>query len=276
MKSEISLVIEKDMKSLRAIQKEHQNHIEALRNGDDFTPVLTGSRKPSTPKKRKNRRKGKKGSSKRRRSSVSSDDEDESDGSDDSSSESAVEDDEDELDSSSDDSDDSDDESSDSQLSPKYHKHSGHSDMEVEGLLEEQVTEESVQERLEQTQANIRAARGRLSEARKDKKIAIDHLASLKKSLSKVQKAKNGFCSLKRSDYSRDVLKEDFRTGGLLRCLFAIRMLNLILYHCTGLKNLDDEVAEERDPLNFDSSVNQRGMSRAERRFCMLIQLDNL
>lgn len=207
------------MKTLRAIQKEHQDHIEALKNGEDFTPILTGAKgaeKPAnTPKKRKNKGKGKKGSPKRRRSSVDSDDEDED--SEDGSDVSSDEDSDSDEDSSSDDSDGSDDEASDSERSDKSDNENGDSDIEVEGLVEE-VTEESIQAKLEQTQADIRAARGRLSEARKEKKDALDHLAGLKvlslslrqnqnecslslqKSLTKVQKTKNCWCSLKRSE----------------------------------------------------------------------------
>ncbi|KAE9410407.1 hypothetical protein BT96DRAFT_931168 [Gymnopus androsaceus JB14] len=230
-------VIEKELKTLRAIQKEHQDHIEALKNGEDFTPILTGAKgaeKPAnTPKKRKNKGKGKKGSPKRRRSSVDSDDEDED--SEDGSDVSSDEDEDSDEDSSSDDSDGSDDEASDSERSDKSDNEDGDSDIEVEGLVEE-VTEESIQAKLEQTQADIRAARGRLSEARKEKKDALDHLAGLKTESKRVLIIVTEIFDEGAEDKELLVLSETIR----------------------GLKDLDDEVAEERDPLNFDSSVNQR------------------
>ncbi|KAJ3800411.1 hypothetical protein GGU11DRAFT_403343 [Lentinula aff. detonsa] len=224
--------IEKKLKSLRAVHEEHEEHIEALKNGEDFTPVLTAGAASETTniKKRKNQRKGKKGSSKRRRSSLDQDSEDDatecSRNSDDSDSES-------ESDS---DSDTSDDEVSGSNHSERFSSEDGNIDIEVKVLVEE-VTVENITAKMKQAKADIAAARVRLSDARQERKNAADRLAILKKSFSKVQKTKNGWCSLKRSEFSRDVLKEDFRTG---------------------LKELDDEAAEERDPENFDSSVNQR------------------
>ncbi|KAJ3937366.1 MAG: hypothetical protein NXY57DRAFT_981850 [Lentinula lateritia] len=227
--------IEKELKFLRAVYKEHEEHVEALKDGVEFTPVLTRSvaSRPST-KKRKNQRKGKKGSSKRRRNSVNSGQDSTEDMEEDTSDDS-----ESEIDSDTDtesDSDASDDKGSDSDRSEHSCDDDGDSDIEVEELVEE-ATVEGVKAKLEHTKADITASRARLSESRKDKKTALDRLANLKKSLGKVQKTKNGWCSLKRSEFSRDVLKEDFRTG---------------------LKELDDEAAEERDPQNFDSSINQR------------------
>ncbi|KAJ3785098.1 hypothetical protein GGU10DRAFT_428153 [Lentinula aff. detonsa] len=224
--------IEKKLKSLRAVHEEHEEHIEALKNGEDFTPVLTAGAASETTniKKRKNQRKGKKGSSKRRRSSLDQDSEDDATecnrNSDDSDSESE----------SDFDSDTSDDEVSGSNHSERFSSEDGNIDIEVKVLVEE-VTVENITAKMKQAKADIAAARVRLSDARQERKNAADRLAILKKSFSKVQKTKNGWCSLKRSEFSRDVLKEDFRTG---------------------LKELDDEAAEERDPENFDSSVNQR------------------
>ncbi|KAJ3999535.1 Dynamin family-domain-containing protein [Lentinula boryana] len=224
--------IEKKLKSLRAVHEEHEEHIEALKNSQDFTPVLTAGAASETTniKKRKNQRKGKKESSKRRCSSLDQDSEDDAKecnrNSDDSDSES-------ESDS---DSDTSDDEVSGSNHSERFSNEDGNIDIEAKVLVEE-VTLENITAKMKQTKADIAAARVRLSDARKERKNAADRLAILEKSFTKVQKTKNGWCSLKRSEFSRDVLKEDFRTG---------------------LKELDDEAAEERDPDKFDSSVNQR------------------
>ncbi|KAF5393772.1 hypothetical protein D9757_000094 [Collybiopsis confluens] len=213
--------IERELKTLRAIQKEHRDHIEALKNGEDFTPVLTATAASGqlNERKRKNHRKGKQGDPKRRRSSADPDKDSDEDldeynsdcNSSDSSSENDSEDDSDK-----DSSDSSDDEDG-------SHTAIAHdSDFEVEALIEE-VTEEAIQSKLDKTHADISEARSRLSDARKEKKTAIDRIANLKKSLAK---------------FSRDVLKEDFRTG---------------------LKELDDEVAEKKDPDNFDPTVQLRG-----------------
>ncbi|KAJ3773109.1 hypothetical protein FB446DRAFT_18931 [Lentinula raphanica] len=238
---------ETQLKTLRAIQKEHGEHIEALKNGDDFTPVLTASTasKGSGSKKRKNHREGKKGSTKRRRSSSliseqdsedeASEDDIDNDESDGSEADSDVDRDSD-SDGDSDSDRDPDSDADEPEPSEMSSNGDGNSDFEVEELVEE-VTVESIEAKKKQTSAEIVAVRARLSEARKEKKDAIDRIATLKKSLSKVQKTKNGWCSLKRSEFSRDVLKEDFRTG---------------------LKELDDEAAEARDPEHFDSSFNQR------------------
>ncbi|KIK65342.1 hypothetical protein GYMLUDRAFT_70455 [Collybiopsis luxurians FD-317 M1] len=226
--------VEKELKTLRAIRKEYRDHIEALRNGEHFTPVLTAlAGSQSTGKKRKNNRKGKKASPKRRRSSLDSDQDSDVDMEEDETGDEST------SSSSENDSDvDSDKDSisgiPDSEGSETVN--TDNSDIEVEALVEE-ITEETVRAKLEKISGDIKGARTRLSDARKEKKSAIDCIANLKKSLAKVQRTKNGWCSIKRSEFSRDVLKEDFRTG---------------------LKELDDELAEKKDPDNFDPNVNLR------------------
>ncbi|KAJ3510297.1 hypothetical protein NLJ89_g4757 [Agrocybe chaxingu] len=109
------------------------------------------------------------------------------------------------------------------------------SEQEDVGMAE--VTEEDLKEKIKQSREAIKAVRAVLNEVRNRKKEASDSISSLDKKLAKVQKEKNAFCSLKRSEFSRDVLKEDFRAG---------------------LKDLDDAAAEERDPQNFNPNVNLR------------------
>ena len=86
--------------------------------------------------------------------------------------------------------------------------------------------------KIEATKTLLKDNRVTLSELRQLRKDAADMLATLKKKEGKAQRDKNAFCSLKRSEvridlglefggpslivlfqFSRDVLKEDFRTG---------------------------------------------------------------
>ncbi|KAG6918940.1 hypothetical protein DXG01_010595 [Tephrocybe rancida] len=235
--------IEKELKGLREILAEYEDHLDALKDGKLFTPILTArngraakakSKKASGSKKRKNARGGKKGSTKRRRSSDGSDND--AMGSDDDS----------DIDSDSD-FDKSDQGSEDEQSDDESKKSDAGSDSGSEEGVdqedEEEATQESVKEKIKETKASIKSCRERLSEARKQKKDASDAIASLKKNIAKAQREKNAFCSLKRSEFSRDVLKEDFRVG---------------------LKDLDDAAAEERDPDNFNPSQNIRGQVKGD------------
>ncbi|KAK0490958.1 hypothetical protein IW261DRAFT_1434849 [Armillaria novae-zelandiae] len=220
--------IERQIKELEAVIKNHrrdvgeyEKYLEAIKDGESFIPRLSSKKKIIFGKKRKNSRSGKKGSSKRHRSaeddaSSSNSDDSESDGSSDFDAKSGSDSD---SDSSSDDKD-SDDSASNSEDEPQ-----------------DQETKESLKVKIKETKAGIKEARTLKNELRKEKKAANDELATLKKAVTKLQKEKNAFCSLKRSEFSRDVLKEDFRVG---------------------LKDLDDVAAEERDPDNFNPSVNIR------------------
>ena len=73
-----------------------------------------------------------------------------------------------------------------------------------------------------------------------DEKKAADEMANAKDKLAKAQTEKNGICSLKRSEFSREVLKDDFRTG---------------------LREIDEAEAQERDPASFDPTQQIRSMS---------------
>ncbi|KAK0468295.1 uncharacterized protein EV420DRAFT_1473993 [Desarmillaria tabescens] len=221
--------VEATIKNLRQYAGEYEKHLKAIKNGEIFVPRLTSKQKVASGKKRKNVRGGKKGSPKRRRSV---DDEGSSSDSDNS-----------ESDESSDtDSDSGSD--SDSDLNSDDDSDNDASNSEDADELQDQETEESLKAKIKETKASIKEARTVKSDLQKEKKAANDELATLKKTLAKLQKEKNAFCSLKRSEslsdlpqFSRDVLKEDFRVG---------------------LKDLDDAAAEERDPDNFNPSVNIR------------------
>ncbi|KAG5637833.1 hypothetical protein H0H81_003038 [Sphagnurus paluster] len=226
--------IEKELKLLREFAREYQAHLEAIQDGKTFTPRLTAKAKtPSTnSKKRKNTRGGKKGSSKRRRGSPTVTDDDSSDMDSEGASEPSDSDSDFDSDKDSEIKKDSDDESSKSGSDSDTG-----SDEEDCETGDNEVTKESLKEKIKETRDNIKAARERLSDVREQKKVAADVLATLKKNIIKTQREKNAFCSLKRSEFSREVLKEDFRTG---------------------LKDLDDAAAEERDPDNFNPNQNIR------------------
>ncbi|KAJ7129761.1 hypothetical protein C8R44DRAFT_777600 [Mycena epipterygia] len=242
--------LDTELKGVRAIQKEYEAHLQALEDDEPFVPRLTApkSAKPKATKgkKRKNIRGGKKGSPKRRRSgSFDSADEDELMGSSDEerddpdaarssdsdfNSDSSVDSDNEEKDSDDEIEKDSDDDVQDSDQEKDSDIESVHDEME-------EVTEDSLKLKITETKALVKDARQRQNDARKQRKEATDYLATLKKRATHAQKEKNAFCSLRRSAHSREVLKEDFRTG---------------------LKDLDDAEAEQRDPANFDPAVSLR------------------
>ncbi|TFK55750.1 hypothetical protein OE88DRAFT_1804556 [Heliocybe sulcata] len=209
--------IEKQLNKIREIRQEHEDHVEALENNQPFTPRLTGKKtsKKAAGKKRKSSSGGKKGSPKRRRTSAS-DDEDDSDADMD-----------DDISNAS--GNDSDEESGSESGSG--------SESSSDSEEEEEVTVESLKVNIKEASEAIKVGRQQLTEARKTRKEATDMLATLKKKQAEAQKEKNAFCARKRSEFSRDVLKEDFRTG---------------------LKDLDDAEAEQRDPDSFDPTVNIR------------------
>ncbi|KAF8076309.1 hypothetical protein FPV67DRAFT_1664591 [Lyophyllum atratum] len=221
--------IKKEVEGLR----KYKAHLEDLQAGKTIAPRLMAKMKAtkmtlSSSKKRKNASAGKKGATKRRRSSVADDDDNSDSAIDsdlDSDSDNSLTDSEDERDS---------DEDSDEAESSSDVENSDDEDDEDE---EDEVAEESLEDQIKETEDGIKSAGKRALEARNQKRDATDALATLKKNIGKAQRAKNAFCSLKRSEYSRDVLKEDFRVG---------------------LKDLDDAAAEERDPDNFDPNQNIR------------------
>ncbi|OSC99144.1 hypothetical protein PYCCODRAFT_1446932 [Trametes coccinea BRFM310] len=259
--------IETQLKRSRTILQEYQDHLKALENGEPFEPQLTAKKTKSTcaksgaksesdsssesddepeerpgagSRKRKHGTDGRQGSSKKRRSGKSSR------GSDDDSTMDVDDDefmDDDDLDFSESGSDEdaqsksgsTSESDSDSDSGPD----SGSEKDEDEDVDEEaeEVTVDSLKAKIEEIKQAIKDGRAQLSEFRRQRKEASDALATLKKRQNKAQREKNAFCSLKRSEFSRDVLKEDFRTG---------------------LKDLDDAQQEEQNPDTFDPTVNIR------------------
>lgn len=188
------LVILSNLKDERAIKKEYEDHLKALKNGEKFTPKLTSKNKQLAGKKRKNTRGGKKGKSKRQRGGDDDEDEESDAGSesendsDDDSDASASDDDSGSDSDSDDDSDDDDDAASKS-------NESGGEEEE-----EEEETPDSLKEKISTSKDKIKALRERQTEVKKNKKGLTDQLATFKKQLTGLQKRKNAFCSLKRSE----------------------------------------------------------------------------
>ncbi|KAI0773956.1 hypothetical protein C8Q74DRAFT_798482 [Fomes fomentarius] len=255
--------VNEQLKQSREILKEHQEHLQALENGEHFEPTLTAKSKGKKPasdisgsdsdsasdsesekeddepksRKRKNKRSDKERPAKKKRRETTNDD-------------FVIDDDEDdftvedELHFSDSDEDmdksgpkDSSDVDSDSDSGSEKDEDKGE-DKDVEmDEEEEEETVESLETKIEEVKQAIKDGRVQLSAFRQERKDAVDMLATLKKKQNDAQRRKNAFCSLKRSEFSRDVLKEDFRTG---------------------LKDLDDAEQERKNPDAFDPTVNIR------------------
>lgn len=194
-----TLAIEAQLKEIRAFTKEFNAHLDALKNGEAFTPTLTGKgakseSKTANGKKRKRGGKdsSKNGSSKRRKGDAFEDDDDML----------GSEDDDLESDIQSDSGSDTDkDEESDDNDEDEEGSQSGHnSEGESENTEEQTETVDSLKKKTADAKGAIKLGRERLSEVRQQKKEAIDGLAGLKKRETKVQREKNAFCSLKRSE----------------------------------------------------------------------------
>ncbi|THG94658.1 hypothetical protein EW026_g6853 [Hermanssonia centrifuga] len=212
--------IDQGLKQLREFLAEYQDHLKAMENGETFVPKLTAKTKAGKNAEDSGSR------GKKRKNSRGDEDDD------------FLVDDDDDLDFSGSESDkNSGDESDGDKSESGSNKDSGDEEDDEEDQEAEEATEESLKEKIEEAKNGIKEFRVHLSEARKLRKEAMDALAGLKKRQNKAQREKNAFCSLKRSEFSRDVLKEDFRIG---------------------LKDLDDAAAEQRDPDSFDPTLNIR------------------
>ena len=187
--------IEEQLEDAREQMHEHQAHLEALENGEEFVPTLKKNKSASS-KKRKSTGKSKQGPAKRRRSVASDADEEEDE---------LMESDEDFSDYGSDgDSDmDGDDD--------RYHENARSSgekpdSSEVEDEEISNLTESDLKEKIQEAKDAIKIGREMLKNAETAKKEAIDALSSVEKGHVKIQREKNAFCSLKRSEVSRNSL----------------------------------------------------------------------
>ncbi|KAG9018995.1 hypothetical protein FRB90_007375 [Tulasnella sp. 427] len=231
-----------EFRDKRAIVLEYKAWIRALKDGEPFEPVLTAKKttKAKSSEKEKtdsgNKRKNSRGSpkAKRRKSNRDGGDEDDSD------LDSFIVDDSD--------SDMSDVESVVSKLSESDkdsddEKSEKDDDEIVENLIdddeevEEEVTIDSLKAKQTVAEEEARAIKDKLEATKGLAKEALKELSKLKTKLAKAQRQKNGFCAKARNDYSRDSLKEDWRAG---------------------VKEMDQEAAMQKDPDNFDPSVEVR------------------
>ncbi|KAG9084570.1 hypothetical protein FS749_005121 [Ceratobasidium sp. UAMH 11750] len=220
-----------EVKNLRALIVEYKEHLMALRAGEEFEPFLTAPKKIESSSSKKRKRGGGGRDAKRRRGDDDDDDDmddfivDNDDDEDHAMVEDALEPASEviEIDSDSDevvvlsDSDDSDEAKPAGEAGP--------------------VTEESLKAIIAKKEAELATARQRVAEFKKTRQDAVAKLNECKKSSNKLQKDKNAYCSIKRNEYSRDVLKEDFRAG---------------------LKQLDQADEEAKNPDTFDPSRELR------------------
>jgi hypothetical protein len=188
------------------MKKEYENSLSALENGESLTPSSDTQSSQVAGQKRKHTHDGKDGPYKRRKSALNSD-----------------EDDKDEDVHADNDDDDNGVDSDMSSLSElKYPDESTADDDEEEeegkgdeedetgGSLDGSDNSDTNSEfmtndfkaKIVEAKEAIKAGREDLTEARKEKKEAIDQITALKKRGAEDQKQKNAFCSLKRSEVS--------------------------------------------------------------------------
>ncbi|CAE6439062.1 unnamed protein product [Rhizoctonia solani] len=238
-----------ELKELKPILAEYKDHLKALKAGKPFKPVLTAPKAPGEGSLKKRKRGS--GDRKAKRARVGSDDD-------------FAEDDSMDLDDDDDFIDDRNEEEVDN---------TDAEDALVEEVLDQDVIEidsdsdevivlsdsddpddrpkvkatpkatpapslqDCIKKSIEETEANIQELRKKADELKKSRTEAESKMNVHKKAASKLQKEKNAFCSKKRNEYSKDVLKEDFRQG---------------------LKQLDQADEEAKNPETFDPSVELR------------------
>ena len=174
--------------------REHQAHLEALENGETFIPTLKKNKLPVNGKKRKSTGKMKQGPAKRRRSVASDGDEEDE----------LMESDEDFSDYSGDgDSDmDGDDDDRDHESARTSGEEPDSSEVEDEEITN--LTESNLKEKIQEAKDAIKTCREMLKNAQTAKREATDALSSVEKGNVKIQREKNAFCSLKRSEVSKN------------------------------------------------------------------------
>jgi hypothetical protein len=103
------------------------------------------------------------------------------------------------------------------------------SSLKLENESSSEHSESDLQSKIEETNHEMSNVRKDLAKADANKRAVTAALSERKKKLLDMQRAKNAYCSLKRSEYCQRVLKEDFRAG--LRQLDGnLRAHNLWLY----------------------------------------------
>ena len=190
--------LEAQLEDTREQLHEHQAHLEALENGETFVPTLKKNKLPVSGKKRKSTGKTKQGPTKRRRSVASEADEEDE----------LMESDEDLSDYSGEgDSDVDSDVEGDDDRDHENAKSSGEepdsSEVEEDEVLAN-LSESDLKEKIQEAKDSIKTCREMLKNAQTAKKEAADALSSVEKGQVKIQREKNAFCSLKRSEVGRN------------------------------------------------------------------------
>ncbi|KAG1806924.1 uncharacterized protein HD556DRAFT_1325273 [Suillus plorans] len=219
-------VIDARLKLLQAIIQQCQEDKTALANGTMLMPQLTATEHQTTQsmgKKRKNTRSKESGPAKRLKSSTFGQD-------------------------SEDDTSDSDMDVDDAcggqkSVEEEQEKEDTQHNDGIEDEPEEEVTVKVLDAKIDDAQKSIKAALEELDDARKAQMNIKDALDDLTRKEMEARRDQSTFCSLKRSEFSRNALKEDFRVG---------------------LKLFDDATAEERDPEAFDPTQNQRNYDEVD------------
>ncbi|KIM23722.1 hypothetical protein M408DRAFT_27677 [Serendipita vermifera MAFF 305830] len=117
-----------------------------------------------------------------------------------------------------------------------YYDHEG-SDIDSTDGSDDVETETSLKSKIYAEKAIIENFRSKVVTLKEQRKDANNIGAKTRKERASLQKEKNAFCALKRAEFSRDVLKADFRCG---------------------LRDLDETAALERDNESDDSTVPLR------------------
>ena len=182
---------------------DNQDHLKALENGQPFVSKLTKKKPVNNKKKRKSKSRGKRSSPKRRRKSMADSDDDFLDDSDDSHSSDS----EDLGSTDSSDAEESKAGSTDEEDSD-VDTPSDDDDIDSDDDMDD-VTPEKLKEKIKEGKQTIAEIREKRKEARLHKKEYTDYLSTSEKSAAKVQKEKNAYCSLKRSEVRlhRDLLR---------------------------------------------------------------------
>ncbi|KAG2047441.1 hypothetical protein BDR06DRAFT_985189 [Suillus hirtellus] len=213
-------VIDGRLKRLQAVIQQCQKDKTALANGTMLMPHQTTQ---SMGKKRKNTSSKESGPAKRLKSSTFGQD-------------------------SEDDTSDSDMDVDDAcggqkSVEEEQEKEDTQHDDGIEDEPEEEVTVKVLDARIDDALESIKAALEELDDARKAQINIKDALDDLMRKEMEARRDQSTFCSLKRSEFSRNALKEDFRVG---------------------LKLFDDAAAEEQDPEAFDPTQNLRNYDEVD------------
>ncbi|KAG9048459.1 hypothetical protein FS837_012833 [Tulasnella sp. UAMH 9824] len=228
--------LKQELRDKSAIVSEYKEWTRALKDGEDFEPMLTVKkvkvRQPENArsgKKRKNSNRSPK--AKRRKSNRDEDEEDNSDLNLSISKDSDMSDVEYVISGLS----ESDRHSEDEQFAEDYSsvgENMSEDDEEIEG-----VTLQSLKAKQATTQEEARKIKEKLEATQSTSRKASKELSKLETRLAKVESQKNTFCANARNNFSRDVLKEDWRAG---------------------VREMDREAAMQNDPETFDSGFEAR------------------